>query len=127
MISKNIGWGLFCAALILAASVAIVMLKRAGLVDGDAAIRLCMAVSGATMVWLGNQTPKKAKPANARTLAYRRFSGWAIVLGGLGNMAIWTFAPIDVAALGSVVPLAIACIAIFAYCMRSRATANPQA
>jgi len=127
MISRNLGWGLFTAALIIAASVAIVLLRRAGLVDGDAGIRLCMAISGATMVWLGNQTPKKAKPANARTLAYRRFSGWAIVLGGLGNMLIWTFAPMDVAALGSVVPLLIAVVAIIAYCLRGRATPSPTA
>lgn len=127
MISRNIGWGLFSAGLILAASVAIVMLKRAGLVDGDAAIRLCMAVTGATMVWLGNQTPKKALPATPRKLAYRRFSGWAIVLGGLANMAIWTFAPMDVAAMASIVPIAIAVIAILAYCLRSRGAASPQA
>lgn len=86
-----------------------------------------MAVTGATMVWLGNQTPKKASPANARTLAYRRFSGWAIVLGGLANMAIWTFAPMDVAAMASIVPIAIAVVAIIAYCLRSRAAASPQA
>ena len=123
MTSRNLGWSLLVAGVVLIASVAVVLFRKAGVVDGDAAIRLSMVVTGAIIVFYGNLAPKASPKRTPRGIAIRRFSGWAIVLGGLANIVIWTFAPMSVAPFLAMAPLIAAALAIYGYCAWTRTPA----
>lgn len=92
------------AALILAASAALA-LASPGLIDEELARRLWGVIMGAVVVIYANAAPKALTPMArmrcdpATEQALRRFSGWAIVLGGLGYAGAWLLAPIESAAL----------------------------
>lgn len=108
------------ALLTLAIVGATFIARRLGWVDGDAGLRLAMGISGLTLVYFGNRTPKEAPHRSARAQSVRRFSGWAMVLAGLLNAGIWVFAPMEVAPLASMAPVILAVAAILAYCIVSR-------
>lgn len=104
------------AGLILAASAALSLASPEYLSEAFAR-RLLGALLGAVVVMYANVVPKALTPlARLRCdpsteQALRRFSGWALVLGGLGFAAAWLFAPIAnarilaILALGSAVLL----------------------
>ncbi len=65
----------------------------------DCAARVLGVMMGALVVMYANSAPKilpslagSCSAQGEQTL--RRFTGWALVLGGLGYMAAWLFAPI---------------------------------
>ncbi len=114
--SSNIGRSLVVAGLLLTASAALVLLSPEHLSE-TLARRLLGALLGAVVVSYANAVPKMLTPlARLRCdpsteQAVRRFTGWTLVLGGLGYVAAWLFAPLDhastiaIAALGSAVLL----------------------
>ena len=68
----------------------------------DTAARVVGVMLGALVVLYANQAPKIVAPLTARCdaateQALRRFTGWALVLGGLGFMGAWLFAPLGMA------------------------------
>lgn len=92
---------LVAAALLLLA----IALKSASpaYLSADGAARVLGIIMGALVVLYANQAPKIVAPLTARcsvahAQALRRFTGWALVLGGLGYMAAWLLAPVDQAA-----------------------------
>jgi hypothetical protein len=101
----------------LVGAVALVAVKRMGLVDGDTITRISMAGIGLMVAWYGNIAPKQAAPASARRIAYRRFLGYAIAVAGLVNAAIWAWAPMAFAPELSMAPLIAAFAIILGYCL----------
>jgi hypothetical protein len=124
IVTRKIGSGLAAAAATIVAAVFIVWAKKAGLIDGDAGQRFVMAFIGLSVAAYGNATPKSAPYRSARAQSVRRVAGWLMVIGGLANAAIWTFAPYAVAPLVSMVPIIVAITGVVAYCWWSRPAAH---
>lgn len=88
--------------------------------DGDLTRRLVGVLTGALLVFYANYVPKKLAPLAAMRCnpateqALRRFAGMSMVLGGLGYMLAWIFAPLQSAALlgGAVVASALLLVVI---------------
>jgi len=68
-------------------SLALVM--RLGWIDGlgEFGVRARGIISGAIVVLIANAIPKQV--SSARRLAMLRIAGWALVIGGLGNVLAW--------------------------------------
>jgi hypothetical protein len=90
------------AAFVLAASALLAWLTPDYL-SGEMRQRLTGALLGAIVVVYANAIPKAvfARTRCAPTLAQaaRRFTGWALVLGGLGYIAASLLAPIEVSGM----------------------------
>ncbi len=115
------------AAAMVGMTLGVLVARRAGLIDASDStvwLRLAGVASGLIIAAYGNVIPKKLvrfDPADpARKLALQRFSGRVIVLAGLANALVWAIAPMDRAALWSMVPLAAAIALILFRCTRRR-------
>jgi hypothetical protein len=96
------------------------VLHKTGFITQDTTTRVLMITIGLVIAWQSNATPKADPLASARVRAANRLSGWAFVLSGLGWAAIWAFVPIGPAAPLSMIPIAIAGLTVFAYCLLTR-------
>jgi len=111
------------AALILGASAAIARLTPAYLTP-EMAQRLMGALLGAVVVVYANAIPKAISACTrrgrnaAQEQAARRFAGWAMVLGGLGYMLAFLFAPFSIALTLATCLLAGALLAAVARCLK---------
>lgn len=129
---KQLAWAIAGAAFITVLPLAAIAARNWGLIEDashDLPGRLYGIAAGLLVAAYGNIAPRKlvrydpASPNLAAKQAAIRFSGWAFVIGGLANAAIWAFvSPIDLAAMLSMVPLAAALILAFARCARLRTT-----
>ena len=95
--------GLLIAAALLLATFALNSASPA-YVSVDCATRVLGIMMGALVVMYANSAPKILAPLTSACSAataqrLRRFTGWALVLGGLGYMGAWLFAPIAHAAV----------------------------
>ncbi|HST36197.1 MAG TPA: hypothetical protein VLK25_06170 [Allosphingosinicella sp.] len=127
---KQLAWAIAGAAVLILLPLGALAARSWGLVedaDHDLAGRLYGVAAGLIIAAYGNIAPRKlvrydpGSPRLAAKQAAMRFSGWAFVLGGLANAAIWAFVwPTDLAAMLSMVPLALALILSFARCGRLR-------
>lgn len=97
-----LGRSLLGAALVLAVSAILAWLTPAYL-GADMRQRLSGVLIGAIVVVYANAIPKAAfartRCAPALAQAARRFTGWALVLGGLGYIAASLLAPIAVSGM----------------------------
>lgn len=86
------------------------------IISVDCAQRVLGVMMGALVVLYANSAPKILSPLSSLTAgcsaegeqALRRFTGWALVLGGLGYMGAWLFAPIAHAAVIALALLGLA-------------------
>jgi len=127
---KQLAWGLAGAAVLILLPLAVIALRRWGLVEDpghDLPGRVYGVAAGLIIAAYGNIAPRKlvrydpGSPRPARRQAAIRFSGRVFVLAGLANAAIWaTITPIDTAALLSMVPLVLALLLVFHRCARLR-------
>lgn len=127
---KELAWGLAGAAVLILLPLAAIAARQWGLVEDaghDLPGRVYGIAAGLVIAAYGNIAPRKLvrydpdSPRPARKQAAIRFSGWAFVIAGLANAAIWALvSPIDLAALLSMVPLAAALILVFLRCTRLR-------
>jgi len=97
--------------------------QKMGVIDKDLFMRLVMALVGLVIAWSGNIAPKENPGGSGRQLALRRFSGWSIAAAGLVNAGIWLFAPMELTAELSMLPIGIAVLSIIAYCFWLRGKA----
>jgi hypothetical protein len=127
---KQQAWGLAGAAILILLPLGAIAARNWGLIADpghDLPGRLYGVAAGLIIAAYGNVAPRKlvrydpGSPRPARKQAAIRFSGWAFVIAGLVNAAIWAFvSPIDLATILSMVPLAAAMILVFARCARLR-------
>jgi len=105
--TRSILRALLVAALILAAAAAVQWLTPEHLSE-EMGRRFTQVLLGSLVIFYANAAPKALTSLRAmrcdpaKEQAARRFSGWALVLGGLAYVLVWLFAPLDIAA-----PLAI--------------------
>lgn len=83
------------------------------IISVDCAQRVLGVMMGALVVLYANSAPKILPSLAASCSAQgeqtlRRFTGWALVLGGLGYMGAWLFAPIAHAAVIALALLGLA-------------------
>ena len=104
------------AGLLIAVSVALAYLRRHGVVGAEAPARGAMMLTGILLAVYGNVIPKSVSRLSAKGESLQRVTGWATVLAGLGYAAIWAFAPIEIAAIASMIAVALAFVIVIGYC-----------
>ena len=116
---RPIAQDLTLAGLLLGLSLLAVFARKLGLVEDPAlGIRLVNVLIGLILARYGNEVPRKLvryEPNSdrpARRQACLRFCGWAFALGGLLYAAAWILLPLGSAAFWSMVPLAVALLAV---------------
>src|SRR3569833_1517636 len=107
------------AILLVGVSVAMVILRRAGVIDDNPA-RGVMVIIGLLLALYSNMIPKTFSAKSARALAVKRLAGWAFVLSGLGYAAVWMFAPFDSAPDLSMAVVAPATVLVLISCLWAR-------
>jgi len=79
--------------------------KKTGVMDPDLAKRGAAAMIGLVLIVTGNFVPKlrlfQPQDGASGASAVDRFAGWTFVACGAAFVAVWLFAPIDKAVLGS--------------------------
>lgn len=104
---KTIERSLFSAFLLLAGVLGFAFLNEIGVLSAGASKRAAGAVIGFVLIATGNALPKIITPTAMRSCdpakakATERFAGWVFVLGGIGYVFTWFFAPIESAKLWS--------------------------
>lgn len=83
----------------------------------DLAVRIVGILSGVAVMYYANKAPKHLKPLAslqnpAQHQSLTRFTSWLLVLGGIGYMLAWIFAPIRYAAPVSVALLGTAMVVV---------------
>lgn len=112
--------GLALASALLLATLAIKLVSP-DYISADGAARALGVMLGALVVVVANKVPKMLAPLTAACSAaaqqaLRRLTGWALVLGGLGYIGAWLFAPIGAAPtialtlLGTAFALVLVCM-----------------
>jgi len=100
---KTIRASLFGAALIIAASLALVLIKQLGLASAGITERANGVMMGVVLIITGNYLPKTVRSLTAqrcdpaRRQMVERLSGWALVLAGFVSAAASAFAPVTMA------------------------------
>ncbi len=128
--SFPLGRSLLAAGVIIAMSAALSWLAPA-YISTELSQRLLGALLGAVVVVYSNAIPKllvaraRLHCTPAEDQAARRFAGWSMVLGGVGYMLAWLFAPIAIAALIGGAVLAAALLMAIVRCLRLRANGSP--
>jgi hypothetical protein len=127
---KELGWALAGAAILLLLPLGAIAARQWGLVEDpghDLPGRLYGIAAGLIVAAYGNIAPRRMvryDPGSlrpARKQAAIRFSGWVFVIAGLANALIWaTVSPIDLAAMLSMVPLALGLLLVFHRCARAK-------
>lgn len=110
---------LILAGALIAFSLAMAWANSAGHIDDETARRATQVAAGLIAVYFANLAPKTLEPLSAgcepsRVQALQRFSGWALVLGGLGYSLAWLAAPIEHAGTISKVLLGTAVLLVMA-------------
>jgi hypothetical protein len=119
----RLGRALLGAALIIGISATLAWLEPL-YISTEMSHRLLGAMLGAVVVVYANAIPKflvgraRRNFSSAADQAARRFAGWSLVLGGIGYMLAWLFAPMGSAALIAGAILAGSLIAAIVRCLR---------
>jgi hypothetical protein len=114
MITRKLVTALGLAVLFLAVAAGLRYAEGVGLVRPDTARWSIQVIIGLMLATYANFMPKQiGRPrgsaiAESRAQATLRFAGWSLTLAGLAYAALWAFAPIDIADLGSVTVVAAA-------------------
>lgn len=92
---------LVLAGFVLAFSFGLTLAVKSGWIETDTMLRAQGVMSGLVLVLIANLVPKtvdrhaEARCDPTRAQAVQRFSGWALVLAGLGQVLAWLVLPID--------------------------------
>ncbi|MCR9266494.1 MAG: hypothetical protein NXI03_02905 [Alphaproteobacteria bacterium] len=100
MITRNLGFAIGYAVLIILAALAATAANDQGWIPDDMPDRVMGIIAGLTVAVFSNPVAKRlpgeaAKPGQA---AFKRFFARTMVLAGLGHSLVWLFAPIGLAA-----------------------------
>lgn len=118
---KNVRNALFIAGAMIGLSLIVVFADKAGYIGDETGKRVIQVAIGLMVVYFSNLAPKTLEPLSegrdpARVQALQRFTGWALVLGGLGYALAWMVAPIEHAAIISMAILGSALLLVVARC-----------
>lgn len=115
------------AALIVGAAAALRWLAPE-YIEMETTKRLLGLLLGAVVVFYANTVPKlivsQSRHSPAVGQALRRFTGWALALGGIGYMLAWLVAPLDMANPIAGAVLASALLMVVIRCLLARKLAS---
>ena len=117
MTTNRMTSSLALAGFLIAVSIGLVYLRRLGVVGAEMPARGAMVLTGILLAVYGNVIPKSASRLSAKGESLERVTGWATVLAGIGYAAIWAFAPIQIAAVASMVAVLLGFVCVVGYCM----------
>lgn len=124
---RELAHGVAVAGLLIVAALAAVTARRLGLItDPELPARVSGIACGLVLAGYGNVIPRRLvryEPDSAwpaRRQASLRFAGWAFVLAGFANAAVWAFAPSTGMAMWSMVPIVAAIALVTLRCRRLR-------
>lgn len=97
---------LLLAGSLIALTLAVTFADKAGYIGDDTSKRIIQVAIGLLVVYFANLAPKTLEPLSAtcepaRLQSLQRFTGWALVLGGLGYSLAWLVLPIERAGIWS--------------------------
>lgn len=127
MITRKLTLSIAVALFILALAAGLRWADSAGLIGTEDARRWMQIAIGLIAAGYSNVMPKQiGRPrssieAETRAQAALRVGGWAFTLAGLAYAALWAFAPLPVADIGSMAVVIAAFVVTFAWCARMRA------
>lgn len=112
---------LLIAGALIVFSLLVRFADQAGYIGDETSRRTIQVALGLIVVYFSNLAPKTLEPLSescdpARVQALQRFSGWTLVLGGLGYSFAWLLAPIDYAAVTSKLILGTSLLLVVARC-----------
>ena len=118
---KNVRNALLLAGALLGLTLLVVVADKTGTIGDSTAKRIVQMAIGLIVVYFSNLAPKTLEPLSegrdpARVQALQRFTGWALVLGGLGYALAWLVVPIDHAAITSMAILGTAVLLVVTRC-----------
>ena len=117
---------LLMAGFILALALVPTLAARSGFVDPSVSERVMGAIFGLILAFFANVVPKNLSPLSdsrcdpAKAQSYRRFSGWAMVLAGLGSAIVWMTFTIALANYVSMAIIATSVLLVAAVCVIAR-------
>ncbi|MBI1407227.1 MAG: ammonium transporter [Caulobacter sp.] len=112
MMIKRLLPALALAAAFLAGAAALRFGESQGLWSGELARRVLQVMIGLGLAAYANlmpkqlSTPRRSPAAEARVQKALRIGGWSLTLAGLAHAALWAFAPLAIANLGSMIAVA---------------------
>ena len=122
--ANNIWFSLKLAGSILGASLLLTLARQQGWLDAEQVMRAFNIVLGVTLAIYGNALPKMMDGNPPRTLheatvaqAIGRVSGWAMTLAFLVWAALWAFAPLQIARIGSIGAVVASVVVMLGYAM----------
>ena len=110
---------LLMAAALIALSLVVSYLDDTGRLGEEASQRTIQVAIGLLLVFVANRAPKTLEPLRDRcdpgaVQSLQRFSGWMLVVGGLGYAVVWLVAPIDHARISAIAILATCVLIVLA-------------
>ncbi|MFQ5525170.1 MAG: hypothetical protein ACE5GX_02805 [Thermoanaerobaculia bacterium] len=126
---------LIFAALIISFSLALAFAVNLDFIDVATSERAQGVVLGLVLVICANLVPKTLEPLSARCdpstqQALQRFSGWTLVLAGLGYSLAWLVLPIERARIPAMAIVAVGVVLVagrLAWALTKRQPARPGA
>ena len=113
---------LIVAAIFIAATLGVLYAEKAGYISGETSKRASSIAAGLIVVYYANLVPKTLETRSGRcspekVQATQRFSGWALLLGGLGYSLSWLLLPLERAGGVAMAILATAVVIVAARCV----------
>ena len=108
MLTRNIAFNLFLAGLILFAAAGSIF----GLFSDEVSERATGILMGLIIILFANAMPKTAPDSCLESerspdwRGVRLFAAWSLILGALGFIAAWAFAPLEHAPFIAIAPMA---------------------
>ncbi len=124
---------LLIAAIYLLTAVVLNEFRQRHVVSAETVVRLMGMMMGSVVLVSANAIPKSLVPLARlscdpiREQAFRRFGGWALVLGGLGYTLVYALVPITIAstlAICLLAPAVLVVAGITAHCVWMRRSAK---
>ncbi len=111
---------LLLAAAILAIAFSLKLAVGADLIEPGAQKRAVGVVMGIVLVLYSNAVPKTLEPLSvqrcepSKKQALQRFTGWTLVIAGVGYALAWLFLPLDLARVVAMTTVAIGVFLVLA-------------
>jgi len=120
--NKQIAQALVLVGATLVGSAALTVARKLGVIDHETTTRGLMVLIGLVMMITANDIPKAGTTKTARGQALQRFTGRTMVIAYLVWLAVWIFAPMNLATGLAMIPVGLAGAWVAVVCFRNRKT-----
>ena len=119
---RTIRSALVLAGVQLAGTLLLVLANKLGWIDSETTTRGVMVLIGFMLMTIGNGMPKQQEGPPSQTVrdiavrqSITRVGGWMMMLGGVIWVALWAFAPRDLAEVGSIAAVGTTTLVMIVY------------